>query len=108
MSIKLIDLQIDCTNPELSETVSTMLTQSLDSITEENKTLNIIKLYLDDDVSVSRTAALCETVHSILTKSFKEPFVIIPCSSRVGIRDITLTKVEVTHDFDERTEKNID
>ena len=104
MSLKFVDLDIKTINPELGTSVRTLIESKLNTLDCTDDLVYIIKVHAPDNMSVSLLPPLVEQLNSIFATKLKDKYVIVPCCKSVGIQDITLTKVEVTHEFNNSAE----
>ena len=90
------ELNLDVNKPEDKQEFEKIIKQNIASVlTRDEDCLNLIKIDIDENYFVLNQ--LMESIADTLKRQGITNFVVVPIGDRVGIKDITIDKVEVTY-----------
>ena len=65
------------------------------TITRDSHSINLVKVHFDADISVDKVCRILENISDTFKAYEIENCIFIPIGGRVGVKDITIDKIEV-------------
>ena len=91
------ELNLDVNKPENRHEFEKIIKQNIASVlSRDEDCLNLIKIDIDENYFVLNQ--FMESIADTLKRQGITNFVVVPIGDRVGIKDITIDKVEVIHE----------
>lgn len=100
------ELNLDVNKPEDKQEFEKIIKQNIASVlSRDEDCLNLIKIDIDESYFVLNQ--FMESIADMLKRQGITNFVVVPIGDRVGIKDITVDKVEVIHESCHKDETRI-